>query len=284
MKYLILITAFLNLNLFADETLDHLVLNTSKGPIVIQMDNLGAPIHFDAITKMVELGVYSGINLAYAEADFYVQMGGEEFRDYGFYPEQKEILKHLPNEITGFKHFRGAVTMPSSNIEELKGGSYEMTFMLDRSKELDGKQTIIGFVTHGIEILDELSRSPSQDGVLTNQLKLINAVFMTKAAADAHYEKYKNSLFNADITSFTLFAFLFIILIQLVVHFGKGKIDKQILDSAQLIVLLIATFSLLAQAYPMVEESTMASVAFVGLLILCFKVMASLERSRGLSR
>lgn len=285
MKYLfILLLLTLSLSAIAQEKLDHLIFNTNKGPIVIEMDNIGTPEHFDGITKMVELGIYSGMNLTYAGAGFYVQMGEEEHREYGFYPEQKELIKPFPHEATDFKHYRGVVTMPARPEEELRGGSFQMTFLLDRSESLDGKQTIIGHVVSGLDILDELSHSPAENEMLKNPLTITNAFFMEKEAALAYAKKANTSAFNSDIVNFGLFAFLAIILIQLLIHFGKEKIDKQISDSLQLVVLLIATFAFLAKAYPMVSESTFASVGFVGLMILCFKVMASLERSRGLTK
>ena len=60
------------------------------------------------------------------------------------------------------------------------------------------------------------------------------------------------------------------------------KIDSQIRESMQIIVLLIAAFSVMAQFYPLVGDSTLASVLMVSAMLLCFKIMSSLERSRGL--
>ena len=269
---------------FSAEELDHLVLNTEKGPIIIEMDTIGTPIHFSALTKLVEMGVYTGTKFTFAQEGYYVQLGNEQHREFGFYQEQRDLLKKLPNEITNFKHYRAAVTMPNSPDDELKGGDYVFTVMLDQSEELDENQTIIGFVVRGLDILDELSKCANGDDALKNPLKIENAVFMNKTDALAYSDYNIKTHFESDIFKFSLFSFLLIMGIQLLAHFGKEKIDQQIIESMQVIVLLIATFSFLAQSYPLVADSTIASVLFVAALLLCFKVMASLERSRGLTK
>ena len=71
-------------------------------------------------------------------------------------------------------------------------------------------------------------------------------------------------------------------MIQLVLFYGKKKIDIQIVESIQIIVLLIAAFSVMAQFYPLIADSTLASVLLVAAMLLCFKIMSGLERSRGL--
>lgn len=277
-----ILCAIISLKCFAESSLDHLVLRTNKGPVIIEMDNTGAPIHFDAITKLVELGVYNGQSFNYAQEGFYVQLGGEEFRNFGFYPEQLSLIKNLPNEITDFRHYRAAVTMPSSPEDELRGGAYIFTVMLDRSAELDKKQTIIGFVTHGLDILDETSKGSQKENLLEVPLKIYTANFMTRESAITYYKKFKDREFESDIFNFSKYSFLFIIFIQLILFYGKKKLDIQIIESIQIIVLLIATFSAMAQFYPLVGESTLASVIMVAAMLLCFKIMASLERSRGL--
>ena len=105
MKCISLFLILISFNLLASDELDHLVLNTQKGPIVIEMDTVGTPIHFSAITKLVEMGVYTGTKFSFAQEGFYVQMGGEEHREFGFYKEQRDLIKKLPNEITNFKHY-----------------------------------------------------------------------------------------------------------------------------------------------------------------------------------
>jgi len=276
--------ALFSLNTFAQKAMDHLVLKTNKGPVVIEMESLGTPLHFDAITKLVEMGIYTGTSFNYAQDDFYVQMGDETFRDFGFYEEQLELIKPIPNEITEYQHLRGSVTMPNSPDDKLKGGQYIFTVMLDREVELDKKQTIIGFVVFGLDILDEASRGSHNKNLLDTPLKINTAVFMTKENAQAYFEDTKKSKFEADIFQFSKYSFLFIVFIQLILFYGKKKIDSQIVESIQLIVFIIAAFSAMAMFYPLIANSTLASVFLVASMLLCFKMMSSLERSRGLSK
>jgi hypothetical protein len=94
----------------------------------------------------------------------------------------------------------------------------------------------------------------------------------------------EGSVFEADIFKFSKYSFLLIVFIQLILFYGKKKIDSQIVESIQLIVFLIAAFSAMAQFYPLIANSTFASVLLVASMLLCFKMMSSLERSRGLSK
>ena len=278
---LLSITSFAN----GSKNVDHLVFETQEGPIVIELDSVAAPIHFDQINKLAEMGIYSGIELSYAAKDFYVQMGDETRREYGFYPEQAEVIKSLPNELNDFnKHYRGAVSMPANPEDADLGGKFVMTFLLDRAESLDGKQTVIGFVTHGLEKLDSISNYEADDDLIRSPVKIISAKLMTKDAAINMYKQYHRDEFASDIFNFTQYSFLFIIIIQLILFFAKEKIAPQIKESTQIVVLLVAVFSVLAQFYPMAGESTIASTLMVAALLLCFKVLASLEHSRGLTK
>ena len=283
-RLIIILCILTNFSAFSQKLLNHLVLNTNKGPVVIEMDDAGTPLHFNAITKLVEMGIYTGSSFNYAQDGLYVQMGEEEFREYGFFEEQRKLIKALPNEITELEHHRAVVTMPNFPDDKLRGGQYLFTVMLDRFEDLDKKQTIVGFVIHGIEIFDEVSKGPKTSDVLNSPLKVETAVFMTKENAIAYYTKFQKEQFKSDIFDFSKYSFLLIIIIQLIVFYGKNKIESQLLGSMQLIVFLIASFSVMAQFYPLVADSTLASIGLVSFMLFCFKIMSSLESSRGLSK
>jgi cyclophilin family peptidyl-prolyl cis-trans isomerase len=269
-------------NVTADEKVAfNLVLKTNKGPIVIDMNDYGAPIHFDAITKMVDMGLYNGTAFSYAEKGFFIQLGDEYYRDLNFFEEQAKVIQNLPYEKTKFQHHRGTVTMPNPTDTQ---SNFVFTVMLDRSEELDNKQTIIGFVTYGLDLLDETANGETkEESILVKPLRIESAAFMTKDKATIYVKEYESHKFKSELFDFTKYSFLLIIIIQLILFHGKEKLDAQVVSSIQISVLLIATFSLMAQFYPMVQDSILASMVMVAGLVYCFKIMASLEKGRTLS-
>ncbi len=266
---------------FSAQMEDHLVLKTNQGVIIIELNTEEAPNHFAQITKLVELGIYNGLSFNYATKDYYVQLGSESERKHLFYPSQKKAITPMANEFSQFKHLRRAVTMPSDPEAEKKGGSFVFTILLDQIEDLDSKQTIIGFVTHGMDILDQLSAQEVQDDILKTPLIIESSALRTKDHALNEYFSHEDSFFYKDISIFNASLFIFILLIQLVLYNIKDKLDMAYMSAINLIIFLCCVFSLLVYLYPMARENSMVALGIVLLLLQSFKMMSSLEYSRG---
>ena len=69
-----------------------------------------------------------------------------------------------PDTRNGLRHHRGAVSMPSSEIENPHrlASPYEF-FIVQQSPgayHLDGKYTVFGYVVEGMEVVDKINRVP----------------------------------------------------------------------------------------------------------------------------
>jgi len=284
MKILILFLFFISSNSFSDSKEDHLVLQTNSGVIVIELDSEGTPEHFNQLTKLVELGIYNGTSFSYALENFYVQLGSESERKHVFYPTQRNAIKEMRNEITTFKHYRRSVTMPSSPDDTLKGGQFVFTIALDRLEELDEKQTIIGFVVKGMDVVDNISLGEKKNDKLNKPIIINYANIVTKDAALSIYDNYHNNFFFSDIALFNSIVFFFIIFIQISQFYLKNKIDKGLANAINLTVFLFSVFSFLVYLYPFAQKSVFLSLIFILLLLQSFKMLSTIEQSRGITK
>ena len=127
---------------------DTLTLETTKGKVVIEMRPDLAPGHVARIKELVTEGFYDGIVFHRVIKDFMVQAGCPEGRGTGGpgYTFEDEINQH--------KAVRGSLAMANSGPNT--NGSQFFIVTLEATPWLDGKHTVFGQVTDGMDVLDKL--------------------------------------------------------------------------------------------------------------------------------
>jgi len=86
--------------------------------------------------------------------------------------------KKLPAEFSNEKHVRGTVSMARSADPNSADSQFFIVFQ--DAPWLDGKYTIWGKVTEGMEFVDKIKRGEGQNGIVQNPDKIISM----KVAAD----------------------------------------------------------------------------------------------------
>ncbi len=100
--------------------------------------------------------------------DFVIQGGSSD--DYSIVKRRKKIGRYLlpPDTKRGYTHKRGAVSMPSSEIENAyKLASPYQFFIVQRqggAKYLDKDYTVFGEVISGINVVDAIAKVKTDDG------------------------------------------------------------------------------------------------------------------------
>jgi peptidylprolyl isomerase len=130
---------------------DTLTLETTKGPVVIEMRPDLAPNHVAHIKKLVNEGFYDGIVFHRVIEGFMAQTGCPHGTGTGGsdYPNLKQEFNDEP-------HVRGICSMARAANPDSANSQFFIVF--DDATFLDNQYTVWGKVTSGMENVDKIKR------------------------------------------------------------------------------------------------------------------------------
>ena len=128
-----------------------LTLETTKGPVVIEMNPAIAPGHVAHIKKLVGEGFYDGVVFHRVIDGFMAQTGCPYGTGTGGskYPDLKAEFNKEP-------HVRGAVSMARAANPHSANSQFFICF--DDARFLDHQYTVWGKVVSGMENVDKIKR------------------------------------------------------------------------------------------------------------------------------
>ena len=147
-----------------------LIMETTKGKVVIALRPDLAPKHVERIKKLVREGFYDGIVFHRVIDGFMAQTGCPKGTGTGGskYP-------NLPAEFNAEPHVRGVCSMARAANPD--SGDSQFFIVFDDARFLDKQYTVWGKVTAGMENVDKIKRGEP----VSNPDKIASA----KMAADA---------------------------------------------------------------------------------------------------
>jgi len=131
-------------------------LHTNHGPIVIELFDDDAPKTVANFTKLAADGFYDGIIFHRVIPDFMIQGGDPTGTGSGGPGYQFE------DEFNDHKVARGALAM--ANAGPNTNGSQFFIVTADACPWLDGKHTVFGEVTSGMDVVDAISTADTGPG------------------------------------------------------------------------------------------------------------------------
>lgn len=148
-----------------------LILETSKGKVVIELRPDLAPKHVERIKTLVRDGFYDGVVFHRVLDGFMAQGGDPTGTGTGG-------SKHpnLPAEFSAEKHVRGVCSMARSSSPNSANSQFFICF--DDASFLDKQYTVWGKVTEGMENVDKFARGEP----VPNPDKIVKAQVMADAA------------------------------------------------------------------------------------------------------
>jgi peptidylprolyl isomerase len=127
-----------------------LILETTKGPILIALRPDLAPAHVARIKELVGEGFYDGVAFHRVIDGFMAQTGCPQGTGTG------GSGKKLQAEFSKEKHTRGTVSMARSQNPD--SGDSQFFICLEESPWLNGQYTVWGTVVEGMENVDKIKR------------------------------------------------------------------------------------------------------------------------------
>ncbi|MCW3038334.1 MAG: peptidylprolyl isomerase [Solirubrobacterales bacterium] len=146
------------------------VMNTSAGPITFELFDADAPKTVENFKKLANDGFYDGLAFHRIIKDFMIQGGCPQGTGTGGpgYTFEDEFNSH--------KVVRGALAM--ANAGPNTNGSQFFIVTTDAAPWLDGKHTVFGQVTDGMDAVDALEALPTdgrdkpKDGAAIETVKI----------------------------------------------------------------------------------------------------------------
>jgi peptidyl-prolyl cis-trans isomerase B (cyclophilin B) len=133
--------------------MSQMTMITNHGPIVFEMFDEDAPETVGNFRKLAGDGFYDGLGFHRIIRDFMIQGGCPKGTGTGGpgYEFEDEINQH--------KVIRGALAMANSGPDT--NGSQFFIVTTEAAPWLDGKHTVFGRVTSGMEVVDALEGLPT---------------------------------------------------------------------------------------------------------------------------
>ncbi|MUU77523.1 peptidylprolyl isomerase [Winogradskyella endarachnes] len=142
-------------------------ITTDFGIIEIKLYNK-TKFHRANFVYLTKRQYFDGTQFYRVVKNFVIQGGSSD--DYDLAKKRQKIGKYLlpPDTKRGYTHKRGAISMPSSEIENAyKLASPFQFFIIQRpggAKYLDGDYTVFGEVTSGMEVVDKINSVKTDEG------------------------------------------------------------------------------------------------------------------------
>ena len=133
--------------------MSQMTMTTNHGPIVFEMFDDDAPKTVDNFRKLSADGFYDGLGFHRIIKDFMIQGGCPEGTGTGGpgYTFEDEFNQH--------KVIRGALAM--ANAGPNTNGSQFFIVTTGAASWLDGKHTVFGEVTDGMDVVDKIEALPT---------------------------------------------------------------------------------------------------------------------------
>jgi peptidylprolyl isomerase len=145
-----------------------LVIDTTKGRILIKLRTDLAPKHAERLKTLARDGYYNNVPWHRVMEGFMAQTGdGQKFDGTG-----RSKYPNLTAEFTQTPFKRGVVGM--ARATDPNSANSQFFICLAEASFLDGKYTVIGEVVSGMDVVDKLKKAPpgSQSGAVTDPDKM----------------------------------------------------------------------------------------------------------------
>jgi peptidylprolyl isomerase len=146
------------------------VIDTTKGRIVVKLRTDLAPQHAERIKQLAREGFYNNVPFHRVMDGFMAQTGdGQNFNGTGGskYPNLKAEFSST--------HFKRGIVGMARRGDSVDTANSQFFIMFGDGASLDGQYTVIGEVVQGMDVVDKLKKAPpgSAGGAVTDPDKMV---------------------------------------------------------------------------------------------------------------
>jgi cyclophilin family peptidyl-prolyl cis-trans isomerase len=152
------------------DTQNAIVIDTTKGRMVIKLRPDLAPQHAERIKQLAREGFYNNVPFHRVMDGFMAQTGdGQNFNGTGGskYPNLKQEFSNV--------HFKRGIVGMARRGDSVDSANSQFFVMFADAPSLDGQYTVIGEVVQGMDVVDKLKKAPpgSASGTVTDPDKMV---------------------------------------------------------------------------------------------------------------
>ncbi|SFR48268.1 peptidylprolyl isomerase [Litoreibacter janthinus] len=153
----------------------------ANGTVVIDLLEDVAPKHVEQITALAAEGAYDGVVFHRVIDGFMAQTGDVEFgrigNDMSAAGRGGSSRPDLPAEFSDLNFDRGVVGMARS--QNPNSANSQFFIMFDEGSFLNGQYTVVGKVTSGMDVVDQIKRGKGANGSVIGEPDQMKAVRVT---------------------------------------------------------------------------------------------------------
>ena len=155
----------------ADDVLLIDVEGAATGTVEIQLRPDLAPQHVERIKALTAAGAYDGVAFHRVIDGFMAQTGDVQFATRETISQGRagtggSDLPNLPAEFSEVPFDRGVVGM--ARAQDPNSANSQFFIMFDEGYFLNGQYTVVGQVTSGMEVVDQIQRGAGQSGTVAD--------------------------------------------------------------------------------------------------------------------
>ncbi len=137
------------------------VLETTAGPITLQLDRKNAPISTENFLRYVDEGFYDGLVFHRVMPGFMIQTGGMKDANGTLEEKTKGAYPAIKNESSnGLKHARGTLAMARKPSPNSATSQFFINHANNRAlDEAPGGYTVFGKVVDGMDVVDAIAKT-----------------------------------------------------------------------------------------------------------------------------
>ncbi|EBA11350.1 peptidylprolyl isomerase [Roseobacter sp. CCS2] len=154
----------------------------ANGTIVIDLFEETAPLHTAQITAIAEAGNYDGVVFHRVIEGFMAQTGdvqnGVMGMDLSRAGTGGSEFADIPAEFSDIPFERGVVGM--ARAQNPDSANSQFFIMFEPGYFLNGQYTVVGEVTEGMELVDQIKRGTGANGAVIGQPDMMAAVRVTE--------------------------------------------------------------------------------------------------------
>jgi peptidyl-prolyl cis-trans isomerase B (cyclophilin B) len=140
---------------------NRVVMETSKGNIVLEMLPEKAPNHVRHFLRLTSLGTYDKTAFHRIAPGFVIQAGDLNTRSEPVTQAAQKYVVKIRAEINDVKHKAGIVSMARG--EELDSALTSFFIVLSDQPALDGTYTVFGRVVEGMDVVEKIAATPNEN-------------------------------------------------------------------------------------------------------------------------
>ena len=157
------------------------------GTITVALDKTSAPVTVDNFINLAESGFYDGLTFHRIMEGFMMQ-GGDPNGDGTGGSEETIVGEFTDNGYENeLSHTRGAISMARSDEYDSASSQFFIVHE-DSSSSLDGQYAVFGYVTEGMEIVDEVCETAeptdSNGSIASDEQPIITSITIRTEAAE----------------------------------------------------------------------------------------------------